>query len=177
LRIKTSRFDIIAYDRRLLQLAVIDPAMAAHEIGAVFSPMSAEESAERRNLYAMKLRIIDADPAAWLFATTWQIVSRESRLILGELGFKGIHPNGAVEIGYSTRREHRCRGVMTEAVEALCRFAFSQKQYPIAVITASTKDGNIASERVLQKNGFVKRGTRFFLNYWEKRTELQPRER
>lgn len=169
MRIKTARFDIIPYDRRLLQLAGIDPARAAVEIGAVYSPLSAEELAERRNLYAMKLRLIDSNPDAWLFATAWQIVSRESRIILGELGFKGIHPNGEVEIGYTTRREHRCRGVMTEAVEALCRFAFDQKEYPITVISASTKDGNIASERVLQKNGFVKCGSRFLLNRWEKK--------
>ena len=46
-----------------------------------------------------------------------------SRLIVGEIGFKGIQPNGEVELGYSTRHEHRCRGIMTEAVNEICRFA------------------------------------------------------
>jgi ribosomal-protein-alanine N-acetyltransferase len=171
LNIESERFDIIAYDRQLLRLAIIDPAAAAGEIGAVFSPLSVEELAQRRNLYALKLRMIDRDPEAWLFTTAWQVVSRESGLILGELGFKGIHPKGKVEIGYFTHAEHRCRGVMTEAVGALCRFAFDQKQYPISVITASTKEGNVASERVLEKNGFIRCGVRLFLNYWEKKPE------
>jgi RimJ/RimL family protein N-acetyltransferase len=170
LRIKTTRFDIIPYDRRQLKLAVINPGKAAEEIGAVYGQVSAEETASARSIWAMKQRIIESDPGAWLFGTSWQIVSRESRLILGELGFKGIHPNGEIEIGYTTRSEHRCRGVMTEAVDALCRFAFSQTEFSITVISASTKEGNTASEKVLIRNGFIKNGTRFGFNYWERRS-------
>lgn len=178
MRIKTPRFDIIPYDHRQLKLSIIDPAKAAAEIGAVIGAVSAEELAAERQAAAMKLRIIDQNPDAWLFSTNWQIVSHESGQILGMLGFKGIHPGGETEIGYATRSEHRCRGIMTEAVEALCRFAFSQSAHPIGRISALTREGNLASERVLEKNGFVRDGTRFGMNYWvRKRRAVHDRKR
>lgn len=167
MRIKTTRFDIIPYNKRLLKLAVINPVRAAEEIGAVYGAVSAEETAHERNLCAMKLHMIESNPDAWLFATIWQIVSRESRLIVGEIGFKGIHPSGETEIGYSTRPEHRCRGVMTEAVKAVCAFALNQTDFPITLISASTKDLNSASEKVLLKSGFIQNGIRFGYKYWE----------
>lgn len=166
MRLRTSRLEIIPFSRRQLELFLTDPAGAAREIGAIYGTVPFEVMETQRNLYAMKFRIIDMNPEAWLFATAWQIVSRYSRLIVGEIGFKGIHPNGEVELGYSTRHEHRCRGIMTEAVKEICRFAFEQDKFIIKTVSALTRPDNLASEAVLKNNGFVKKGTLFGKNYW-----------
>jgi RimJ/RimL family protein N-acetyltransferase len=166
LRIKTSRLEIIPYSRSQLERVIDDPAGVAREIGAIYGTVPYDIRETQRNLYAMKLRIIDMKPEAWLFATAWQIVSRYSRLIVGEIGFKGIHPKGEVELGYTTRYEHRCRGIMTEAVSEICHFAFEQDQFSIKIVSALTLPGNLASEAVLKNNGFIKQGTQFGKNYW-----------
>lgn len=171
MKIDTERFELVPYDRRQLKLAIMNPSKAAEEIGGIYTVRSPEDTAFQRNVHAMKLRLIDQNPDLWLFSTSWQIISKNSRAVLGEVGFKGYHLSGEVEIGYSTHPSHRCRGVMTEAVEALCNFAYTQTEVKIRMITASTKPGNIASERVLQKNRFQIKGKKFHLNYWEK-----PRE-
>lgn len=166
MRLKTDRLEIIPYSREQLEQSLTDPAGAAREIGAKYGTVTPEMRDIQRSLYAMKLRIIDMNPEAWLFATAWQIVSKYSRLIVGEIGFKGIQPNGEVELGYSTRHEHRCRGIMTEAVNEICRFAFGQDRFNIKKVSALTRPENLASEAVLKNNGFVRQGMQFGKNYW-----------
>ena len=45
---------------------------------------------------------------------------------------------------------------MTEAVRALANWAFADRS--VNAITANTPEDNIASQRVLQKSGFERRG-------------------
>ena len=59
-----------------------------------------------------------------------------------------------VEVGYGLHGAFRGCGYMTEAVGALCRFAFGQNMHPVSCVLALTKPSNTASQRVLQKNGF-----------------------
>ena len=49
-------------------------------------------------------------------------------------------------------------GVATAAVLCLCRMAFDQAE--VATVTAETVVPNIASQRVLEKAGFTRVGTR-----------------
>lgn len=177
LRIITNRLEIIPYNRPQLEKAINDPSGAAQEIDAIYGTVPYEIERSKRKVYAMKLGIIDENPKAWLFATAWIIISRQSRLIVGEIGFKGLRANGEVELGYGTRQDSRCRGIMTEAIEALCRFAFEQQDFPIQKITAVTRKNNHASETVLLKNGFIKRASRFGMNYWMKMNDANAGSR
>jgi [ribosomal protein S5]-alanine N-acetyltransferase len=61
--------------------------------------------------------------------------------------------SGEVIIGYGTNNAYQNRGYMTEAVEGLVKWIFTN---PKAVsIFADTDKTNVASHRVLIKNGFV----------------------
>ena len=60
---------------------------------------------------------------------------------------------------------------MTEAVGALCDFAFTQTKYKIKLLTALTKPENIASHKVLEKNGFARAPAEGRLWKWTKRKE------
>ncbi len=60
------------------------------------------------------------------------------------------------EIGYMLLTEYWSRGIMTRAVRQICETAF--KELDIIRITALVYAPNIASQRVLEKNGFVREG-------------------
>ena len=61
------------------------------------------------------------------------------------------------EIGYMILNEYTNKGIATEAVKQICSIAF--KALSIEQITANVFKPNIASIRVLLKNGFKYKGT------------------
>lgn len=62
------------------------------------------------------------------------------------------------EIGYFLLDEYKSRGIMTEAVRQICELAFSSLD--IIRISGSVYEPNVASSRVLEKNGFRLEGVR-----------------
>ena len=61
------------------------------------------------------------------------------------------------EIGYTLATAYWSRGIMTQAVGILCREAFTA--WDILRISGRAHAENIASRRVMEKNGFVLEGT------------------
>lgn len=89
----------------------------------------------------------------YLFSTLWTVIDKEKKVMVGDICFKGnATPDGEVEIGYGTYPQFQKQGYMTEAVGTLCQWAFDQKI--VTCILADTQVTNIASQRVLIKNGF-----------------------
>jgi len=168
MRIETTRAFLIPYTPEQLELALHSPQEAARQLGADYGTLEKGILDFQHDIYAMKLKLIKKDPKSWLFATYWQIVLKRSGAIAGEVGFKGLCPDGEIEIGYNTRPEHRCRGLMTEAVDAICSFAFAQTETKINKISATTLPENLASRRVLEKCGFKQNGTLLGYIYWER---------
>lgn len=60
------------------------------------------------------------------------------------------------EIGYLLQTSQWSRGIMTEAVKQICEIAFNELD--IIRITGMVYAPNLASRRVLEKNGFVLEG-------------------
>ena len=60
------------------------------------------------------------------------------------------------EIGYWLARPYWGKGIMTDAVKAYVRYAFTELH--LAKLTAHTFEFNLASARVLEKNGFKLEG-------------------
>lgn len=101
----------------------------------------------------------------YLFFTFWLVIERATRLIVAELGFKGVpSPAGMVEIGYGTMETARNKGIMTEAVAALVVWA--GKRQDISTVLAETAKHNQASIRVLQKNGFEQYDQKGDMLWW-----------
>lgn len=63
----------------------------------------------------------------------------------------------AAEIGYSVVRQHRCRGIATEAVAALVEEGFRRAR--LEEVRAYCLPENLSSRAVLRRNGFEDRGT------------------
>ena len=77
------------------------------------------------------------DPSAWEWHAVWIIELKDGTRV-GDLSFKGLDPSGVAEIGYGISKEYQNRGYAT--------------------IEAETEPENAASQRVLEKCGFVATG-------------------
>ncbi|MEZ4853695.1 GNAT family N-acetyltransferase [Flavobacterium sp.] len=85
----------------------------------------------------------------------WAVTLKESDKCIGIMGFYRSQPeNYRTELGYMILPEYWGKGFVTEAVKTLLNYAFNTLQFHSieAVIDAR----HLASERVLQKNGFRK---------------------
>jgi RimJ/RimL family protein N-acetyltransferase len=102
------------------------------------------------------------------------IVEKWSDLSVGGIGFKGS-PNerGDVEIGYGICDSFQGRGVASEAVLAMCNIA---RRGARAVI-AETERANVASQRVLEKCGFLSENPSDELIRWRKEVQDTGLER
>ncbi len=68
------------------------------------------------------------------------------------LAFQEVVGDGVIELGYWLAKPFWGQGVMTAAVRAACHHAFFN--WDVDVILASCFVSNVASRRVLEKNGF-----------------------
>ena len=85
----------------------------------------------------------------------WGITIKGNLKIIGIIGHYRISPeNHRAEIGYMSFPKFNGKGYMSEAIKAVVAYGFEQMN--LHSIEAIIDPENIASERVLQKNGFVK---------------------
>ena len=84
------------------------------------------------------------------------VVEREGGCLVGSAGFtgqsRGQCPGPSDEIGYSFRPDRWGRGYATETVRALLIHGF--QDMGLNAVWATHYDGNNASRRVIEKNGF-----------------------
>lgn len=85
----------------------------------------------------------------------WGMVIKGTTKIIGIIGHYRIQPeNHRAEIGYMFLPEHHGKGYATEAIKAIVDYGFNQMN--LHSIEAVIDPKNIASEKTLLKNGFVK---------------------
>jgi RimJ/RimL family protein N-acetyltransferase len=85
----------------------------------------------------------------------WMIVVGDE--VVGLCGFHAPPVRGEVAIGYSIAATRRGRGFATAAVGAVIRRA---PEFKVTELQAETSVTNVASERVLERNGFTREGRR-----------------
>jgi ribosomal-protein-alanine N-acetyltransferase len=85
----------------------------------------------------------------------WAITVKGNPKLIGIIGHYRIQPeNHRCEIGYMILPEYNGQGITTEAIKAVLEYGFEDLN--MHSIEAVIDPDNVASERVLQKNGFVK---------------------
>lgn len=94
-------------------------------------------------------------PDQWEWFVLWMIELHGGTCV-GGLCFKGLNSDGSAEIGYGISDGHQSNGYATEAVRAVCAWAFQNPA--VTRIEAETDTDNTASRRVLEKCGFVASG-------------------
>jgi RimJ/RimL family protein N-acetyltransferase len=90
-------------------------------------------------------------PASWLIVADGEIVGLCSII-------KAFPTPGTIEIGYGLAQSRRGRGHAAAAIAELLDWARSEPG--IAAVTADTAADNLASQRVLDRNGFIRIGGR-----------------
>jgi len=85
----------------------------------------------------------------------WGITLKNNSELLGMIGFYRMQPeNYRAEIGYMLSPKFHEKGFITEAVKRLITFGFDELK--LHSIEAVIDPENFASEKVLQKTGFIK---------------------
>ncbi|OIV41020.1 GNAT family N-acetyltransferase [Flavobacterium johnsoniae] len=85
----------------------------------------------------------------------WGITLKDNPRLLGIIGYYRLQPeNYRAEIGYMLLPEFHGKGIIPEAVSTLIKFGFENLK--LHSIEAVIDPENYASEKVLQKCGFVK---------------------
>ena len=142
------------------------------------SYISAEKDEEMKKAYTEMLEGCLTHPDQWNWYAMW-IIELKDGTHIGDLCFKGLEPNGAAEIGYGILEEYQRKGYATEAVKAAVKWAFQDPK--VTAIEAETEPDNRASQRVLEKCGFVpngkngKEGPRFSLMPSEQKPDFRIR--
>lgn len=96
-------------------------------------------------------------PLDYYWYTNWEIILNSASCSVGGIGLAGLPDNeGTTEIGYAIDQKFEDQGIASEAVEALSKWVFEDKD--MKVLRAETPIENIASQRVLMKNNFHKTG-------------------
>ncbi len=105
---------------------------------------------------------MEKHPNDYLWHSFWFLIRKCDRVVVGSAGFKDIpNTDQEVEIGYGLGKDFEHNGYMTEAVQAMCKWALEQEN--VFHIIAETAIDGFASQRILQRCGFVeKNGKRQF---------------
>lgn len=89
---------------------------------------------------------------------SWGIEYLETGRVIGTIGFMWIQDeNASAEVGYSLAREYWNRGIMTEALRAVIRYAFDGMD--LNRVEAQHETTNPASGAVMRKCHMTKEGT------------------
>ncbi len=106
-----------------------------------------------------RIERIRADPESWLWGDRLVIAVDGARRVVGSVVFLGCpDPEGAVEIAYGIEPGSQGRGYACEATRACADWACAQPG--VKKITATTPPFHRASERVLERLGMRRVGTR-----------------
>ncbi|HYJ33591.1 MAG TPA: GNAT family N-acetyltransferase [Candidatus Binatia bacterium] len=160
IQLQTERLFLIASTPAIARAEAADRAELARLLGAEIHGAwpPGENDQEGRDFLCRRL---EEHPEAvgflgWSWLVRPQAGAPERRpLLIGGGGFKGPpDPRGTIEIGYSIVEEYYGRGLATEAVGATLAWAFSDPR--VRRVVAETLPEGRPSQRVLEKNGFVR---------------------
>jgi [ribosomal protein S5]-alanine N-acetyltransferase len=134
--------DLIALDT--------DPEVMRH-VGSPAGVKSPEETAER-----VRRRVLESETGDAGELGFWRIEGRLDNVFYGLGGLIRMPDGEDVEVAYRLARRAWGRGLATEAAGALVGHALGTLSLPRVV--AVTYPDNVASQRVLDKLGFERRG-------------------
>ena len=85
------------------------------------------------------------------------IILKNKQKLIGSIGMHKInHIHSSCELGYVINDKFWNKGYMTESVQTIVKFGFNELK--LNRIIARIRLANITSQKVLEKNGFIKEG-------------------
>ncbi len=164
IRLETPRLTLMALTVQQMRWQRDDFARLEQTLGLAASGQRLED--ELRPIVSRAISQMRRRPHHARWHCQWAAVLKEDRRIVGSLAFKGP-PNReeAVEIGYGFDPSYHNRGLATEAVGEMVRWALGEDG--VETVIAETANMNVASMRVLQKVGFVITSATQRYLYWK----------
>ncbi len=152
MKIETERLELIPLTSHQLKLWVENIPVLENELKCSYKA----ESMEGFFLEIVKGQLIftESDQENYLYHSFWFLIRKSDRVVVGSADFKDIpNKDGEVEIGYGLGKQFEHNGYMTEAVQAMCKWAIDQKA--ISHVIAETDIDGFASQHILERNGFT----------------------
>lgn len=117
----------------------------------------AELAKEMAEVLPVQLEKVRLAPDLYRWYSNWEIINKEGNHAVGGMGLAGQADNeGKVFVGYWIDERYQKKGYMTEALGGLSRWVFEHPE--VLFLSASTPLDNLASQKVLVKNGFIRQG-------------------
>lgn len=150
--LNTKRLNIIPLSITRMTLLMQSVSLLEADMG--LSHSSEILDSETQHALEFNYNLAVNDPANYLWYTFWVAIDKVKNKIVANICFKSKPDDeGRVEIGYGTIVSARNKGYMTESVSAITQWALAQGG--VETILAETILGNLASQRVLMKCGFL----------------------
>ena len=101
-----------------------------------------------------QLEKVEKNTNDYLWHSFWLLIRKSDQVVVGSADFKDIpNTDQEVEIGYGLGKDFEHHGYMTEAVQAMCKWALEQEN--VSHIIAETDIDGFASQRILQRCSFI----------------------
>jgi RimJ/RimL family protein N-acetyltransferase len=150
--IETDRLYLIPLTARHLKLWVEDMPALERELNCRYcaEPMAGIFS----DIVKGQLDIAEKAAADYLYHTFWFLIRKADRTVVGSAAFKSVpDENNEVEIGYGLGKAFEHNGYMTEAVQAMCKWAMAQEN--VSHVIAETDIDSPQSQNILKRYGFI----------------------
>lgn len=129
-------------------------AIRSHPEVSLFTRRPLDRSVADTRAFVQKIEA-GIESREWLY---WMIKEKQSGKVVGTLCLWHFdETRSQAEVGYELHPDFWGRGYTTEALDRLLRYAF--EEMALKELRAYTDQGNHASIRVLEKCGFIRRGT------------------
>ena len=149
-------FPVLETPNLLLRELIPDDA---HDLLAIFSDEAVTEHYDLYSFHTLDEAADLIDHMRSSFAQErqirWAITRKSDERLIGTCGFVVLYHHRG-EIGYDLARAEWGQGVMTEAIDAVLRFGFTE--LALNRIEALVMPGNVRSFRLLERAGFSHEG-------------------
>ena len=167
--IETERLMLVPLDAEQMKLLVKDTPAFEKMLECVYAGENPDEAFCQT--WAQQIGIAELDPQKEGWHSTWAILEKQNREMAGMICFRNLpDENWITEVGFGLGEGARRRGLMTEALNAVCEWALSQPK--VARIVAETDPDNFPAETVLKACGFYAYA-RARTNWWIRLTNKE----
>ena len=164
MKINTERLEIVALNSSQLNMWCTNITELENMLGFKYEGEPIEGIL--LNIIKGQINLCENDNLNYLWHSFWLIISKVDRVVVGSCAFKNIpNKSGEVEIGYGLGNLHEHKGYMTECIKGITSWAL--KQDGVQSVIAETEPGNLPSEKVLQRCGFVHYKTENNNKWWK----------
>lgn len=151
--IETERLVLVPLEVEELRLWIGDMGALERKLDCIYKAEPMEGMF--REIVKGQLKETVRDPEHYYWHSFWFLIRKSDRVVVGSADFKDKPDgNGEVEIGYGLGEEYEHNGYMTEAVEAMCRWALDRPD--VSGVIAETEADGAASQKLLERCGFVR---------------------